>query len=189
MTEGKSDEALFMNSLVRGLILGGLSLSVCISFNSVLQADIYEWTDKKGNLHFSDAPPAQNERPGNIKVHKTIERKEPEQKKEDPEVFAKKSPSPSEVAPQKEKRPYSDINVIIYTTSWCGACKKAKGYLKDLGVNYTEYNVGKDKARKKEQLSKSGGQGGVPLIDIEGIIILGYNQGAIKNALDKKSEL
>lgn len=196
MTEGKSDEALLMNSLVRVLLLAGLFLSVFISFNSLLHADIYEWTDKKGNLHFTDTPPPQNERSGKVKTHRTIEREEPVAtkskiplEKEVPEAINTRIPSPSEVTPpQNEKRAYSDINVIIYTTSWCGYCRKAIEYLRSLGVNYTEYNVGKDKAKKKEQLEKSGGHGGVPLLDIEGIIVRGYNPQAIKTALDKRRE-
>jgi glutaredoxin len=151
--------------------ISGLLILIFTLIPSYLNADFYEWTDKKGNLHFSDIPPSPEERSGKIRVHKTEERKEPvSQKKKVPsegsfgEATDTTVPSPSEdTPPEKEKRAYSDINVIIYTTSWCGSCKKAKEYLKSLGVNYTEYNVGRNKDKKKEQLEKSGGYGGVPL--------------------------
>jgi glutaredoxin len=49
-----------------------------------------------------------------------------------------------------------------------------------------EYDVEKDPSKGKEMLSKSGGSKGVPLIDVEGIIIRGYSQSAIKDAVEKR---
>jgi glutaredoxin 3 len=56
-------------------------------------------------------------------------------------------------------------------------------------VNLVEYNIEKDKAKREEMLQKSGGSRGVPLIDIEGIIIRGYNQSAMKEAIEKRRSL
>ena len=56
-------------------------------------------------------------------------------------------------------------------------------------MNLVEYNVEKDAARRSEMLSKSGGSRGVPLIDVEGIIIKGYSQSAIKEAVEKRRNL
>jgi glutaredoxin 3 len=56
-------------------------------------------------------------------------------------------------------------------------------------VNLTEYNIEKDRSRRDEMLQKSGGSRGVPLIDIEGIIIRGYNQNAMQEAIEKRSSL
>jgi glutaredoxin len=49
-----------------------------------------------------------------------------------------------------------------------------------------EYDVEKDPSKEKEMQSKSGGSKGVPLIDVEGIIIRGYSQSAIKDAVEKR---
>ena len=56
-------------------------------------------------------------------------------------------------------------------------------------MNLTEYNIEKDRGRRDEMLQKSGGSRGVPLLDIEGIIIRGYNQGAMREAIEKRRSL
>jgi glutaredoxin 3 len=56
-------------------------------------------------------------------------------------------------------------------------------------VNLVEYNVEKDKSKREEMLRKSGGSTGVPLLDIEGIIIRGFNQNAMKEAIEKRRSL
>jgi glutaredoxin len=52
-------------------------------------------------------------------------------------------------------------------------CAKAREYIQSLSVNLTEYDVEKDKSKREEMLRKSGGSRGVPLIDVEGIVIKG----------------
>jgi hypothetical protein len=49
-----------------------------------------------------------------------------------------------------------------------------------------EYDIEKNPSNEKEMLSKSRGAKGVPLIDVEGIIIHGYNPNAIKDAVEKR---
>ena len=85
-----------------------------------------------------------------------------------------------------QTKSYGDIDVIMYSTNWCPQCKKAKEYLDSLGVSLVVYDVDADKTKKTEMLEKSGGSQGVPLIDVEGVIIRGNNQIAIKNAVEKK---
>jgi len=87
---------------------------------------------------------------------------------------------------KKKKRPYTSINVIMYMTSWCGYCQKAREYLQSLGVDLVEYDIEKNPSMQKEMRSKSGGSKGVPLIDVEGIIIRGYSPSAIKDAVEKR---
>lgn len=72
--------------------------------------------------------------------------------------------------------------VILYSTQTCPFCKMAKSYFKEKGVPYTEYDVGNDQARAEEMVQKSG-QMGVPVIDIDGQIIIGFNQAQIESAL------
>jgi glutaredoxin len=56
-------------------------------------------------------------------------------------------------------------------------------------VNLVEYNIEKDKSKREEMLQKSGGSMGVPLIDVEGIIIRGFGQSAIKEAIERRRNL
>jgi glutaredoxin-like YruB-family protein len=74
--------------------------------------------------------------------------------------------------------------VVIYTTPTCGYCSKAKAYFRDKRVPFTEYNVASDRRRAEEMVRKSG-QMGVPVIDIHGKIIVGFNQPEIERALKR----
>ena len=85
-----------------------------------------------------------------------------------------------------QMKSYGDIDVILYVTNWCPHCRTAKAYLTDLGVSLVVYDIDADKSKKEEMLQKSGGSKGVPFIDVEGIMIRGFNPTAIKNAVEKK---
>lgn len=73
-------------------------------------------------------------------------------------------------------------NVIIYSTPTCHYCGLAKDYFKSHGVNYTEYNVASDLEQRKIMVEKSG-QLGVPVIDIEGKIMVGFDETELASAL------
>ena len=72
--------------------------------------------------------------------------------------------------------------VKIYTTSTCVYCKGAKEYFKEKGVEYEEINLSEHPDRIQEMIQASG-QMGVPVILIDGKIIVGFNRGAIDEAL------
>lgn len=77
------------------------------------------------------------------------------------------------------------MKVLVYSTSACPYCTMAKQYLKDKGVEVEEYNVAEDFEKATEMIRKSGQQG-VPVLDINGKIIVGFNRGAIDAALAEK---
>ncbi len=72
--------------------------------------------------------------------------------------------------------------VTIYTTPTCGYCRVAKDFFRTQHIPFTEYNVASDQRRADEMVRKSG-QMGVPVIDINGKIIVGFNQSDIERAL------
>jgi len=72
--------------------------------------------------------------------------------------------------------------VEIYSTPTCTYCAHAKDYFKKNGVEYTEYNVASDTVKRSEMLEKSG-QMGVPVIDIDGSIVVGYDEKIIADLL------
>ncbi len=72
--------------------------------------------------------------------------------------------------------------VTVYSTPTCPYCVRVKQFLKDNGVAYTDYDVGTDQAKAKEMLDKSG-QMGVPVIDVDGTIIVGFAKDELKAAL------
>ncbi|PLS81427.1 NrdH-redoxin [Candidatus Saccharibacteria bacterium] len=74
--------------------------------------------------------------------------------------------------------------VTVYSTSWCGFCKMAKQYLDSKDVAYDEKNIEQDAAAYKELMDKLGGNfRGVPVIDVNGEIILGFDRPKIDAAL------
>lgn len=72
--------------------------------------------------------------------------------------------------------------VTIYSTPTCYFCKMAKEFLKEKKIPFDEVNVAGDQKRAQEMIEKSG-QMGVPVIEIDGKIIIGFDKQAIKEAL------
>lgn len=75
------------------------------------------------------------------------------------------------------------MNVKIYTTSVCPWCVKTKEYLKANGVSYEEVNVGASREAAKEMIDKTG-QRGVPVLDIDGNIVIGFDKSKIDSLLN-----
>ena len=78
----------------------------------------------------------------------------------------------------------ADKQVIIYTTPTWPYCHRAKEYLSRKGIAYTEYNVATDRDKAKEMIQKSG-QMGVPVITINGEVMVGFNQTLLDKLLSQ----
>lgn len=72
--------------------------------------------------------------------------------------------------------------VTIYSAVWCAYCHAAKDYFDKLGVKYTDLDVEKDPANATASVEKSN-QMGIPVIDIDGDIIVGFDKPKIDAAL------
>lgn len=72
--------------------------------------------------------------------------------------------------------------VTIYSASWCAFCHAAKQYLDNRDIKYTDKDVEHDVKNAQEAVQKSG-QMGIPVIDIDGTIILGFDRPKIDAAL------
>ena len=77
------------------------------------------------------------------------------------------------------------MTVTIYTTNHCALCHAAKEFFKANNVKFTELNVEEDHKAAEEMVEKSG-QMGVPVIDVNGTIIIGFNKSAIEKELKLK---
>jgi len=141
-------------------------------FSIPVGAQIYKWQDEKGVTHFSDSPPQGKE---------SVKMKVREKEETSERAIDLRQPADRQLEGARSNR---DIQVIMYMTDWCGYCRKAREYLHSLGVNLIEYDIEKDKG-KREEMHKRGGKG-VPLIDVEGILIKGYSPDLIKGAIEKK---
>lgn len=75
-------------------------------------------------------------------------------------------------------------DITIYSTTWCGYCKMAKKYLDDKGIAHTDKDIELEPDSAVELMKKLGGDfRGVPVIDIDGQIILGFDRPKIDAAL------
>lgn len=77
------------------------------------------------------------------------------------------------------------MSVIVYSTTTCPYCVMAKDYLKQHMVQFEEVNLSVKQDRIEEMINKSG-QTGVPVIDIDGQIIVGFNRNKIREILKLK---
>ena len=68
--------------------------------------------------------------------------------------------------------------ILIYSTPTCPYCKMTKEYLDEHNIPYTDFDVSADTKRAEEMIQKSG-QMGVPVLDIDGEIIVGFEQKRI----------
>ena len=168
-----------MKNRFKGIMVTILFVTFLSSVSSAVSGEIYKWKDKDGNIVFSDTPP-----PPGVNAEKKEFKEESTERPKTKEYFPKSTSERVE-----EERPYRDIHVIMYMTVWCPYCVKAREYLRSLNVNLIEYNIERDKSKREEMLSKSGGSSGVPLIDVEGIIIRGYNPSAFRAAIERRRSL
>ena len=86
----------------------------------------------------------------------------------------------SQVSKQKEK-------VKIYSTPTCHWCHIAKDYLKKHKIEFSDLNVAEDEDARNEMI-ESTNQMGVPVIDINGTVIIGFDKEKIDELLHIKDE-
>lgn len=72
--------------------------------------------------------------------------------------------------------------VKVYSTLSCPWCHKAKEFLKEKGIKFEDINVGANQEAANEMVEKSG-QMGVPVIDVDGKIIVGFDKEELEKAL------
>ncbi|MBL8956271.1 MAG: glutaredoxin family protein [Myxococcaceae bacterium] len=99
---------------------------------------------------------------------------------------ARKNPLPKSEAP----RPMAEArtsDVVLYSTSWCQYCKTARQWLTRKGVSFTERDIETDPDAMRELAQKAAAAGveatGVPVIDVKGKLIVGFDASAIEQAM------
>ncbi len=137
-----------------------LSLLVLLTsimlFPATLKAEIYKWIDADGNVQFSDSAP-KNQAAKEIKL----------------EINSVSTPkisnNPNPTSTSKK--------VVIYTTDWCGYCKKAKKFMRKNRIAFTEYDIEKS-ARGKREYQRLNGHG-VPLIVVGDKTLSGFSPASL----------
>lgn len=75
----------------------------------------------------------------------------------------------------------NQLKVLVFSTPTCTHCNLAKKYFREKGIKFTDIDVSRDQAAARDMVRRSG-QMGVPVIDIGGRIIVGFDRPKI-NAL------
>lgn len=76
--------------------------------------------------------------------------------------------------------------ITIYSTSWCAFCHTEMQWLDKLGIPYIAKDIEADKVAYDELMTKSGGNfSGVPVTDIAGDLVLGFDRPKIQDAIKK----
>ena len=115
---------------------------VCLFTSGACVAEIYKWVDENGRVHFGDAP-AENQNVEQV----------------DLEINTFESVTYEDV---EFAEPGSARKVTMYSTSWCGYCKKARKYFDANNIAYVEYDIEKSKSAR-HAYDRLGGKG-VPVI-------------------------
>ena len=79
----------------------------------------------------------------------------------------------------------AEKKVRVYSTPVCPWCHRAKDFLKEHGIEFEDIDVSRDQEAGKEMVEKSG-QMGVPVIEIDGEIVIGFNRERLAELLGIK---
>jgi len=86
--------------------------------------------------------------------------------------------NPSQMASEQVR---ANAHVVLYATDWCGYCKQTKRFLDQKGIPFKEFDIEKD-AEARKAYEALGGRG-IPLIDVNGTLIRGFDPDEILAAL------
>ena len=75
--------------------------------------------------------------------------------------------------------------VVVFSPPTCSFCNMAKSYFREKGVKFTDIDVSRDQAAARDMVRRSG-QMGVPVIDIGGKVVVGFNRPQINSLLGIK---
>jgi len=128
------------------LIITSLFL-VLMMISPVTQGDLYKWVDKNGKIHYGDSPP------DNAKLKKITG---------NVSSFTSVSVEPFVFDPNNITKRKTSKSVVMYSTSWCGYCKKAARHFRQKKIPFTEYDIEKS-AKAANEYKKLRGRG-VPVI-------------------------
>lgn len=145
---------------MRKLSLLGLLVVMMISSQPVY-SEIYRWTDAQGNVQFGDRPPSSQDA-----------------SRVDLKINSYESVTIEPFEPFKPSRPSRVKPVVLYSTTWCGFCRKARNYLRANNIPFTEYDVEQSEKGKRDYRKLNGR--GVPILLIGDKRMNGFNVSRFK---------
>lgn len=150
------------------------------------EAKMYKWVDEDGVTHFTDTPPPDEVAEDSVSTLPTVTYTPPPETSAGPSrtEAVRQEPRRTRPAPRTTSRSGRTPKVEMYSTSWCGYCKKAKAFFRGQGVSVTEYDVETNKAAAA-RMKRLGGGKGVPFVVIGDAKIQGYSEAAYLQALGR----
>ncbi|MCK4742974.1 MAG: DUF4124 domain-containing protein [Sulfuriflexus sp.] len=152
------------------LFITYLLMMLVLSFPLQGAAEIYTWTDDAGRIHFTDSPP---------------DKAKSKQVKISP-INSYNSPSSESVKNILDRSTgviARKAKVTLYSTTWCGYCKKARRWFRQNKIPFTEYDTEKS-ARGRRDYKKMNGRG-VPIIKVGKKRLNGFSPSSLTRALRK----
>lgn len=131
---------------------------------------LYKYTDENGRIHYTDRPP-DNEQAETL------------------DIKVKSYMAPAQISERLNDyaavlKPEPGTRITIYTTDWCGVCKKAKRYMDDRKIAYSERDIEKS-AQAKRDYDRLGGKG-VPLLQAGQKTMHGFSPRTLDALLAKQ---
>lgn len=146
-------------------------LASMLALATAASADVYKWTDERGKPHYGDRPPDE------VKAQRVEIRipsyDGPVQVQDWRAILLRKpAPSAADVA-----------TVTMYSTSWCPHCKRARAYFAQKGIRFTEIDVEKSAAGRRDY--EALGASGVPVILVGDKMMRGFSPEGFERLLHK----
>ncbi len=140
---------------------------------------VYQWVDERGSVNFAasleDVPVAWRQRAGQIEF--------------DAGSLAQAKGSSPRATLSRRAQPVPDTapirvrEVTVYTAPWCGWCRKTLAFLDERGIAYVNKDIEADEDYAAELMEKTGGSA-VPLVEIDGSQVHGFDPGEMAALLD-----
>jgi len=145
-----------------------LLFTLCLAVSMTAHAEIFSWQTEESTASFGDEP---------INTPSSTVTPSPTN------TFASPAINDNRTSTTKITKKNT---VTLYTTSWCGFCRKARKYFKDNNIKFIEYDIENSAraANTKKQLDKRHKRSGVPLAVINNKVIYGYRPNAYQDALN-----
>jgi glutaredoxin len=93
-------------------------------------------------------------------------------------------------AAEARERASAQVQIDLYSTSWCGYCKAARAWMAAHGIVYTDHDIERD-AAAHDHMKAINPSGGVPTIEVDGQVLHGWSasnlEGAIASAIERRA--
>lgn len=146
----------------------------------------YKVVEANGTVRFvsnlSEVPTSQRPKAERLAMERSNDPAKPKRRAA-PKQASKQLAAARDSAPEESRSLSNGHEVVVYTTSWCGWCKKTLAYFDENGIDYQNRDVESNAAWAAEMQDLTG-SGGVPVIVIDGEVIKGFNQAKIDSLLD-----